>query len=291
MKRFFLFAAAFVFAVNAMAQQPTQDTTRLIFKSATISGETMYTDEDGRVTIFRFDTLLNTGAEGVASDMKDVPPMSKESSEKKPAEFTVKVGMRFMGAWNNFSEQQFGGLAGTTGAYDARTSFSSWQIELVARHKPFAWLGFGFGVGYESDVYKFNNPIVNKTATDFVVGSITSGGTPYTGGKYSSRLVTRYLNIPIDIMFYTSKSTAIGFSVIPGFATAGKNTGLKHKHDGNTYEVMSCKEIINPYKLDVRLSLKFGAVVLFVQAPTMSITKDSFNQPLYPMKAGFSIGF
>lgn len=195
----------------------------------------------------------------------------------------------FHWGFNNWGSSPFSGLVGMSEAgYDLRTSFSSYQISYRYSFVMGAHLDLSLGLGYESDVYKFNRPYI-----DYADGDFYERNAAPSNGYYSTRFVTRYVQLPVALG-WRSKANGNGLnlrlSAIPALGWCGKHTGLKHelhKEGSNEQDQANLKDFINPYKLDVRLDIDFGGIGVFLQVAALPLFVDTVK--IYPIKLGFAI--
>ena len=218
-------------------------------------------------------------------------------------DWSERVESAFLWGFTNWGDKWYNGLAKMDGAYNLKTSFSSYQIELqyaviMSRH-----FNLSLGVGYESDVYHFATPLVDFDATGLPTDRIASlpnqSYSDFTNdnqlfastnlGDWSSRMVTRYVGLPVG-MGLRFDDFKICITALPALALNGKHSGLKHKldTDGIVYQdVTDIQQFVKPYKLDVRLDMLYNCVGIFVQVATMPMltgTKD-----IFPFKIGLTI--
>lgn len=215
-----------------------------------------------------------------------------ESSKKN----TNKPGFHLSFAWafNNWGDAPLSGLNGMSDPYSLGTTFSSYQLALIATPLNYEHWTLGIGVGYESDIYRF--------AGDTYM-SIGETGNPEVStfyhkelgnARWASRLVARYVTMPVSVMWKPTRKFGIALAAIPGLNYTSSNTGLKHK--GKSYtdnakmtDVEDASRIMNPYKLDARLTLVFRNIGVFMQVPTMPVLKN-MDREVYPIKFGFILG-
>ena len=114
-------------------------------------------------------------------------------------------------------------------------------------------------------------------------------------GNWSTRLVTRYVTMPIEFEYRDKgvlRNFRISLGVIPGLSFSSKNTGLKHELEqrGRNYQdsQSGVSRFINPYKLDVRLTFKRKGLGMFLQVPTLPVFIDTATK-VYPIKIGFML--
>ncbi|MCQ2299347.1 MAG: hypothetical protein MJZ81_04395 [Bacteroidales bacterium] len=284
--------------------------------TAKVSSKAVVTDAQGNVRTYNFDTVLigsivrthnfdTVLIESIGNIVKaafqedsirifvdslkrlvsqDISIEVPETHKKNPCRKS-DIDFVFLWGWNNWGGNHYDGFVGLDGAYDARTSFSSYQMELDYVYSLNCHWGVKAGLSFESDVYKFNNPAMLLTGNALVVDA-----TSYPGIS-KSRLVARYIDIPVGLSWRTNDGKfGLRLSAVPGFAITGKHTGLKVKHttnDGKYTERTPINGVINPLKCDVRMEVKVGVIKLFVQLPTMPVFNEDFEKKIYPAKFGF----
>lgn len=193
----------------------------------------------------------------------------------------------FHWGFNSWGTTPFSGLMGEDmGGNSVRTSFSSYQLNYAFNILNKTNFIAGLGIGYESDVYKFKNAYVNFTDGAFQVA------TPVPAGDWSSRFVTRYVQLPIHVGWKSTDGVyGVRLTAIPAIGYNTKNTGLKHemKQDGpNAKDQTNLKNELRPYKLDVRLEFDIYGFGIFMQVSTFKVFKDGYSD-LYPIKFGICL--
>lgn len=249
----------------------------LILKSDHID-TTLTSTEDGTVTSID-ESLRSSSHDGVGPD----------GCRRKHHTTFDRTNLDFLWGFNNWGTSPLNGLVGMSDpAYDLRTSFSSYQLSYNYRVVMTDHFDLSIGLGYESDVYKYNTPYV-----EFAGGAFSAADRPSADGYYTSRFVTRYVQLPVGIG-YCAKSKHKGFNIrlsaIPALGWCGKHTGLKHElHQSgrNEQDQANLKDILNPYKLDIRLDIDFGGLGVFLQAATLPVFVEGTR--IYPIKLGFII--
>lgn len=245
-------------------------------------------------------------------DKIDIDPAGSLSMKLRPRRYPrLDIDFRFLWGFHNWGDNMVNGLTGTEGPYDIRTSFSSYQLELMSNILFNKQWQLGIGVAYESDVYKFRNGYVGfmdmqnatMTGADYVLYNATASqitaaenvtGNLADPGVWNTRLVARYINIPIRVGWNSRRGKVhMGFSVIPGFNYDGKHTGLKHRLDLSDYDYQNidhdAEKMLNSFKCDLRFDISRGCIGLFVQIPTMPVSTGLGNVKLYPFKIGLFI--
>lgn len=200
-----------------------------------------------------------------------------------------RLNFDFHWGFQNWGSAPYSGFMGMSEpSYNVRTSFSSFQLSenyslVMTRH-----FACGIGVGYESDVYKFNEPYV-----DYVDGNFAVVDNTPTNGYYSTNFVTRYVQLPIHFTYYAQPNHNkfhITMSVIPAIGYCSNHTGIKHElhRDGrNAHDQHNINDALYPFKMDVRLDMKFRGIGVFVQMATLPVLM--YGKAIYPLKIGFSI--
>ena len=84
---------------------------------------------------------------------------------------------------------------------------------------------------------------------------------------------------------------SISLTALPGLNYTSRNTGLKHKgeytdHDGKTTNREDLSSVMNPFKLDGRLSLSYNHISVFVQMAALPLNLN-MDKKVYPIKLGF----
>ena len=208
----------------------------------------------------------------------------------------------FSWGFNNWSGAAFNPFKEAPQGYELNTTFSSYQLGVgyhfnIYRHKLFLDLG----LGYESDVYKFQEL---KSTTRGTLALSGGGATiasatefndvalGYRFYNYDLSLVTRYVTLPITLK-YRKRGFTASLSVIPGINYSSPNTGYKYKmiyYDSRPAYKNIVSGDLNTFKCDVRLSVGlWNFVKVFFQASTVPLLDDS-NNKLYPFKFGLTMG-
>lgn len=217
------------------------------------------------------------------------------NSKKEPRKHSYSDGFMadFLWGGHNWGTTPFNGLMKMDGDYALRTTFSSYQIEftycpLISLH----WR-LGIGVGYGSDVYHFSNGHMEITPTG--QRHTFSNIPPQADTEWNTRLVARYITLPMTVRWTPSirNDFFIGLTAIPGINYNGPNTGLKsHKESQNqTLSITdNASNILNPIRMDARLSIGWQHIYGFVQVATIPVNTD-MDKNVYPFKVGIAISF
>ena len=248
--------------------------------------------------VYVFDSVSN------ATSAKSNSSSNVNNNGKKRRKYSVadRTNFDFHWGFNNWGDQWYNGLMKMEGPYNLRTSFSSYQLSENYAIVMTPHTKLSIGIGYESDVYKFTDNYVSMDVTNGALMTQDQAGVDavsnVTGsnlGNWSTRLVTRYVTMPIEFEYRDKgvlRNFRISLGVIPGLSFSSKNTGLKHELEqrGRNYQdsQSSVSRFINPYKLDVRLTFKRKGLGMFLQVPTLPVFIDTATK-VYPIKIGFML--
>lgn len=215
-----------------------------------------------------------------------------------------RIGFGLLWGFNNWGNEWYNGLSSLDGASELKTSFSSWQLELqyavvMTRH-----LNLSLGIGYESDIYRFTTPLVSVDANgrfqdvtstlpyqnydDFLQDNQLFASTQLN--DWSSRLVTRYIGLPVTLGL-RFEEFKISLTALPALALNTRHTGLKHRLKNDSIKYRDNEDIssfITPYKLDLRVEVRYSVFGIFAQVATTSLFSGSGNE-VFPLKIGFEI--
>ena len=248
--------------------------------------------------VYVFDSVSNaTSAKSNSS-----PNVNNDGKKRRKYSVADRTNFDFHWGFNNWGDQWYNGLMKMEGPYNLRTSFSSYQLSENYAVVMTPHTKLSIGIGYESDVYKFTDNYVSMDVTNGAFMTQDQAGVDavsnVTGsnlGSWSTRLVTRYVTMPIEFEYRDKgvlRNFRISLGVIPGLSFSSKNTGLKHELEqrGRNYQdsQSGVSRFINPYKLDVRLTFKRKGLGMFLQVPTLPVFIDTATK-VYPIKIGFML--
>lgn len=244
-----------------------------------------------------YDSVASSGNSNKAGEAFVNSPRSKRKYT-----FADRTNLDFHWAFNNWGDQPYNGLMKMDGPYNLRTSFSSYQLSENYAVVMTDHFKLNIGIGYESDVYKFTDNYVSMDASTGALATqnqagvdAVSGITGSNLGDWSSRFVTRYVTLPVEFEYRDKsalRSWRIKLGVVPGLSFNSSHTGLKHELEkrGRNYQDVQegVSKFVNPYKLDVRFTVKWNWLGFFIQLPTMPVFIDT-DTKVYPIKLGFMI--
>lgn len=190
----------------------------------------------------------------------------------------------FAWGFHNWSKDRFNGLAGTDDDAAVRTSFN--HILLTFNYPVFTSrrVALYAGLGLEWDKYKFHRGDIHfdETAEPY---HLYNG----TVANSESRLLTRYVILPIEVKFDLGRHWKLGLAAIPGLHWSGSHTGLRRDitsgDDESNIKDYSVNKYINPYKLDARIAVQYRSIGVYFQASMLPAFKGSCDE-LFPVKFG-----
>ena len=211
-------------------------------------------------------------------------PVKPQSGTTRKASFWRRrdVALNFAWGFHNWGSEPLGGFSGVDGPASVRTSFNhihlSVDVPLVGtRHT-----GLYLGLGLEWDRYKFTTP---EVFFDPATSTFSDG----TEQDCSSRLLTRYVVVPLTLRIDLWHDWHLSLAALPGIHWSGSHTGLRREYETSDREELqkdqSINQHINPYKLDLRATLTYEWFGLYLQVPTRSTMKSPM-QDLYPIRFG-----
>jgi hypothetical protein len=190
----------------------------------------------------------------------------------------------FAWGFHNWGNDRFNGLAGTDGDAAVRTSFNHILLTfnyplLYSRH-----VALYGGLGLEWDKYKFHRGDIHFDQTaepyHFVNGAVANS---------ESRLLTRYVILPIEVKFNLGRHWKLALAAIPGLHWSGSHTGLRRDitsgDDETNVKDFSVNPYIAPYKLDARISVQYRSLGVYFQTSMLPAFKGSCEE-LFPVKFG-----
>lgn len=212
-------------------------------------------------------------------------PSEPEGNAKKRSIWRSRdVALNFAWGFHNWGTDRFNGFQGIDGDAAVRTSFNNLQLSVDYPLVGTRHFGFYVGLGLEWDKYKFEGHEITFSSP-LSTFNFQDGG----DAACTSWLNTRYVELPLTFRFDLWHDWSLTLSAIPGIHWGGSHTGLRREYNTDLEQRIdydySVNRYINPYKLDLRATLNYEGIGLYVQVPTLSTMRDN-TQPLYPIKFG-----
>lgn len=206
--------------------------------------------------------------------------------------FSYNTGKKWSVTWDayfsysflSWGEDQFG-FNPPSGAYDLSWS-SRWDLGTYIKFVNKSPFTLSIGLGYESDVLRFSN---KQAFFDEHNGLLSHVGSDKT------KLVARYITLPVIARVCLNRDFSIGVGVIGGLNFKTSHTGVKIKYDndlGNMVEESTGTSYgnINTWKADLLFSIGIRGFSLTFRQALTPVFKDNTEKELYPFSVGLSLG-
>ncbi len=195
------------------------------------------------------------------------------------------VALNFAWGFHNWGSEPLGGFSGVDGPASVRTSFNHIHLSVDFPLVGTRHTGLYIGLGLDWDKYKFTTP---EITFDPASAAFAEGTTQ----DCSSRLLTRYVVVPLTLRIDLWHDWHLSLAALPGIHWSGSHTGLRREYETSDREELqkdqSVNQHINPYKLDLRATLTYEWFGLYLQVPTRSTMKAPV-QDLYPIRFGIML--
>lgn len=266
------------FAANAQVDQlPPIDSASAAVSGVENDTSSYITNIDIDIADLLVDDLLDMDVD----EMNELLRKIKNKIEKSRPWGT---NLDFAFGFHNWSKDRFNGLASTDNDAAVRTSFNHFLLTLNYPVLSFKHVALYGGLGLEWDKYKFHRGDIHFDLS----------AQPYhlyngTVANSESRLLTRYVILPIEMKFDLGNHWKLGIAAIPGIHWSGSHTGLRRdiaaSDNESNIKDFSVNPYINPYKLDARIAVQYRSVGVYFQTSMFSAFKDSCEE-LFPVKFG-----
>ncbi|MBQ0016924.1 MAG: hypothetical protein KBT04_08075 [Bacteroidales bacterium] len=219
-----------------------------------------------------------------------------------PLDSDSRFSFSFLMGWDGLGETPFEGLRTMPNAYSTRPWLNSWQIEVGYDILRKDNLRVFAGIGYESDVFLFDWPFVDVDYTNYEPATLVGFDyySTYDDGTYvleendyyESRLVTRYITIPIGFDYTFDGGFTCGATIVTGVNYTTSNTGLKYSVNG--FDQLNWRvdmtDYTRPVKCDLRINAGTRNIRFFVQLPLTPLFVN-LDRTIYPLKFGFMLKY
>ncbi len=214
-------------------------------------------------------------------------PVKPQSATNRKTSFWQRrdVALNFAWGFHNWGSEPLGGFSGVDGPANVRTSFNHIHLSVDFPLVGTRHTGLYIGLGLDWDKYKFTTPEVtfDPASATFAQG---------TTQDCSSRLLTRYVVVPLTLRIDLWHDWHLSLAALPGIHWSGSHTGLRREYETSDREELqkdqTVNQHINPYKLDLRATLSYDFIGLYLQVPTRSTMKAPV-QELYPIRFGIML--
>lgn len=193
--------------------------------------------------------------------------------------------------WSNKVSNVDGLFASPQNQYSLRYG-NSWTMGFIYGFK-LGWNGrwkISTGIGYESNIFRFDNNVkLIDMGTEKRIGFETN---PAIDAK--SKLVARYVTLPLFVKFRAVKSLELHVGAIAGVNFKSSSTGFKRNYEALSGEVKerwgTKYDNFKPLKLDLQAGFGWDIMNFYVKYSLTPMFKDNKEIEVYPFSAGISLG-
>lgn len=269
----------------------TSDNAKINIYMTIHPGQNTEIDTDKADLLFAKDDDDDDDDDDIEFNINDLEDLDADEIVDLARKIRLRLGRRtwhtnidFAWGFHNWSKDRFNGLAGTEDDAAVRTSMNHTLLTInypiVYSRRVALYAGFGL----EWDKYKFHRGDIHFDNTTQPYHLI-DGFLPNS----ESRLLTRYVIVPITIKFDLGRHWKLELAAIPGLHWSGSHTGLRRDITSGDNETnikdYTVNPYIAPYKLDARVSVKYRVFGLYFQTSMLSAFKGSCEE-LFPVKFG-----
>ncbi|NCC19390.1 MAG: PorT family protein, partial [Bacteroidia bacterium] len=209
----------------------------------------------------------------------------KQGKDRVNTSFQLAYGIL---GWSNRVSSIDNLFASPKGQYSLSYS-DSWSLGFRYHYKLSKRWSISTGLGYESNIFRFENNVMltdinGDKRIDFDLSPIET----------ESKLVARYVTVPLFVMFKVHKSFNVHVGAIAGVNFRTSSTGFKRDYEIPNAEVEERwgKKYDNfkPLKLDVQAGFGWNSVNFYAKYSLIPLFKDNKEIELYPYSVGVSFG-
>lgn len=165
----------------------------------------------------------------------------------------------------------------------------NWSLGFRYEYKLNKRWAISTGLGYESNIFRFEN---NVMLTDINGGKrIDFDLSPI---ETESKLVARYVTLPLFVKFKVHKSFNVHVGAIAGVNFRTSSTGFKRDYEIPNAEVEerwgTKYDNFKPLKLDVQAGFGWSSVNFYAKYSLIPLFKDNKEIEVYPFSVGVSFG-
>lgn len=146
------------------------------------------------------------------------------------------------------------------------------------------------GIGYESNIFRFENNVVLTTINgdrriDFETNNLIDA---------ESKLVARYVTVPLFIKYRVVKNFTLHAGAIAGVNFRTSSTGFKRDYEQQNKDIEerwgTKYDNFKPLKLDVQAGFGWNDINFYVKYSLIPLFKNNKEVEVYPYSVGVSFG-
>lgn len=219
---------------------------------------------------------------------KNNDKLEAQALGKDKIDFNFQLGYGILG-WSNRVSNVDNLFSSPSGQYSLNCG-SSWNLGFRYEFKLNRRWTISTGLGYESNIFSFKN---NVKLSD-VNGERRIGFETDPKIDAESKLVARYLTLPLFVKFRVVKNFAFHVGAIGGLNFRTSSTGFKRDYDiphGEVEERWGANySNFKPVKLDVQAGFGWGDLNFYVKYALTPLFKANTEKEVYPYSVGVSFG-
>lgn len=225
--------------------------------------------------------------DNILNDKVESEKIKAQKQDKDKLNFGLQLGYGITG-WSNKVSSIDNLFTSPKGQYSLTYS-DSWSLGFRYHYKLSKRWAISTGLGYESNIFRFENNVMltdinGDKRIDFDLSPIET----------ESKLVARYVTLPLFVKFKVHKSFNVHVGAIAGVNFRTSSTGFKRDYEIPNAEVEERwgKKYDNfkPLKLDVQAGFGWSSVNFYAKYSLIPLFKDNKEIEVYPFSVGVSFG-
>ncbi|MDD2577592.1 MAG: outer membrane beta-barrel protein, partial [Bacteroidales bacterium] len=225
--------------------------------------------------------------DNILNDKVESEKIKAQKQGKDRVNTSLQLGYGILG-WSNRVSSVDNLFASPKGQYSLSYS-DSWSLGFRYEYKLNKRWAISTGLGYESNIFRFENNVLltdinGDKRIDFDLSPIET----------ESKLVARYVTVPLFVMFKVHKSFNVHVGAIAGVNFRTSSTGFKRDYEIPNAEVEERwgKKYDNfkPLKLDVQAGFGWNSINFYAKYSLIPLFKDNKEIEVYPFSVGVSFG-
>ncbi|MDD3287015.1 MAG: outer membrane beta-barrel protein [Bacteroidales bacterium] len=225
--------------------------------------------------------------DNILNDKVESEKIKAQKQDKDKLNFSLQLGYGILG-WSNRVSSIDNLFASPKGQYTLSYS-DSWSLGFRYVYKLNKRWVISTGLGYESNIFRFENNVMltdinGDKRIDFDLSPIET----------ESKLVARYVTLPLFVKFKVYKSFNVHVGAIAGVNFRTSSTGFKRDYEIPNAEVEerwgTKYDDFKPLKLDVQAGFGWNSVNFYAKYSLIPLFKDNKEIEVYPFSVGVSFG-
>ncbi len=161
-----------------------------------------------------------------------------------------------------------------------------WDIMLAFKLFPDNPIYFSTGVGYQSNVFRFEDGLSLYPFED--------GVAPVGFSAEKTKLVARYITVPLMLNFRLARRVELHLGAIGGLNYRNSHTGFKasYSQDGEKHELSTGSSFNNfaTFKADAFVGIELCNFTFYVSHSLTDMFDNAYPKSLYPFSFGIMLG-